>query len=268
LKVFFIGDIFAKPGRQLLKNQLEKLKSQYNWDVCIANGENIAGGKGINYNTADELFNSGVDAITLGNHTWSRKEIFNFICSSTRIVRPANFPKGVPGKGRLVIDKNGTKVGLLNLMGRVYMDQPSDCPFQAADREIAILKQQCDIIIIDLHAEATSEKLALAYYVDGRVSAVLGTHTHVQTADERILLNGTAYITDVGMTGPSEGVIGVDKTQIIQKFVTGLPCRFEPAEGNTALNAVLLTIDDKTGKALEILRVNRQTNGFFEKTLP
>ena len=153
-------------------------------------------------------------------------------------------------------------------MGRVNIDQPSDCSFQAADRETAIQKQQCDIIIIDLHAEATSEKLALAYYVDGRVSAVLGTHTHVQTADERILLNGTAYITDVGMTGPSEGVIGVDKTQIIQKFVTGLPCRFEPAEGNTALNAVLLTIDDKTGKALEILRVNRQTNGFFEKTLP
>lgn len=255
MKILFIGDIFGRPGRMLLTNQLQKLHSLYRWDVCIANAENAAGGKGISYVTADEIFLSGVDAITMGNHTWARKEIFNFIDSCTKIVRPANYPKGVPGKGRLILEKNGYKIGLINLIGRIYMDQPSDCPFQAADREIAVLKQQCQIIIVDFHAEATSEKIALAYYLDGRVSAVIGTHTHVQTADERILDNGTATISDVGMTGPYDGVIGVEKTQVIQKFINGLPIRFEPAEGRTILNAVLLTIDEKTGKALEVRRI-------------
>lgn len=255
MKIFFIGDVFSKPGRVLLTNQLGILKSLYGWDFCIANAENAAGGKGINYNTADEIFNSGVDAITMGNHTWARKEIFNFIDSCNKMIRPANFPKGVPGKGRIILEKNGVKVGLLNLIGRVYMDPPSDCPFLTADREVAILKQQCQVLIVDFHAEATSEKIALAQYLDGRVSAVLGTHTHVQTADEQILSNGTGYISDVGMTGPKDGVIGVDKTQIIQKFITGLPCHFEPAEGRSMLNAVLLTIDDKTGKTIEIKRI-------------
>lgn len=256
MKVFFIGDIFARPGRLVLANQLERLKATYGWDVCIANAENAAGGKGISYIVADEIFNSGIDAITLGNHTWARKEIFNFIDSCNKMARPANFPKNVPGKGRLIIEKNGVKLGLVNLIGRIYMDSPSDCPFLAADREISILRQQCRSILIDFHAEATSEKMALAYYLDGRVSAVLGTHTHVQTADERVLENGTAYITDVGMTGPVDGIIGVDTTQIIQKFITGLPGRFEPAEGRTCLNGVIITIDDNTGKALEIKRIS------------
>lgn len=255
MKVFFIGDVFAKSGRMLLSEHLEKLKSMHGWDFCIANAENAAGGKGINFVTADEIFQSGVDAITMGNHAWARKEIFNFIDSCQRLVRPANFPKGVPGKGRMVLEKNNLRLGLVNLMGRVYMDMPCDCPFQAADREIAVLRQQCQAILVDIHAEATSEKTALAHYLDGRVSAVVGTHTHVQTADERILDGGAAYITDVGMTGPMDGVIGVDKAQIIQKFITGLPGRFEPAEGRLVLNAVLVTIDEKTGRATEIKRV-------------
>lgn len=255
LKVFFIGDVFAKPGRTLLTEHLEKLKNLHGWDFCIANAENAAGGKGISFVTADEIIQSGVDAITMGNHTWARKEIFNFIDSSSKLIRPANYPKAVPGKGRMVVEKNGLRLGLVNLIGRTYMDMPSDCPFQAADREIAILKQQCQAILVDFHAEATSEKNALAHYLDGRVSAVVGTHTHVQTADERVLNAGTAFITDVGMTGPMDGVIGVDKTQIIQKFITGLPGHFEPADGRLMLNAVLVTIDEKTGKALGIKRI-------------
>lgn len=255
MKIFFVGDVFAKSGRMVLTNQLEKLKSKYRWDVCIANAENAAGGKGISYVVADEIFQSGVDAITMGNHTWARKEIFNFIDSCSKMIRPANFPKGVPGKGRMIIEKNGVKIGLINLVGRVYMDTSCDCPFQAAEREISILKQQCKFIIVDFHAEATSEKLALAYYLDGRVSAVIGTHTHVQTADERVLDKGTAFISDVGMTGPMDGIIGVNRMQIIQKFTSGLPCRFEPAQGRSALNAVMITIDDKTGRSLAIERV-------------
>lgn len=261
MKVFFIGDIFSKSGRLLLSEQLERLRNLYGWDFCIANGENAAGGKGINFITADEIFNCGVDAITMGNHTWDRKEIFNFIDSCSKLIRPANYPRGVPGKGRMVIEKNGLRLGLLNLIGRIYMDMPCDCPFQAADREIAILKQQCQAILVDIHAEATSEKIALAYYLDGRASAVVGTHTHVQTADERILNGGTAFIADVGMTGPMDGVIGVDKTQIIQKFTSGLPCHFEPAEGRVMLNAVLVTIDDKTGRATDIKRISEVFKG-------
>ncbi|NLY18241.1 MAG: YmdB family metallophosphoesterase, partial [Clostridiaceae bacterium] len=178
------------------------------------------------------------------------------IDSCAKIVRPANYPRNVPGKGRIIIEKNGIKIGILNLIGRIYMDPASDCPFLTADREISYLRQQCRVIVVDFHAEATSEKIALAHYLDGRVSAVLGTHTHVQTADEKIMDEGTAYITDVGMTGPSEGIIGVDRKQIMSKFITGLPYRFKPAGGNTCLNAVLITIDEKTGKATNILRIS------------
>lgn len=256
MKFLFIGDIFAKPGRQVLANRLEKLKSIYKWDVCIANAENAAGGKGINYRTAQEIFESGVDTITLGNHTWARRETFNFIDSCSKIVRPSNYSKGVPGKGKIIFEKNGVKIGIINLIGRVYMDSFAECPFQTADRDISILRQQCKIIIVDFHAEATSEKLALAYYLDGRVSAVIGTHTHVQTSDEKILENKTAYISDVGMTGPADGVIGVEKTQVIQKFMTGLPVYFEPAKGRTCLNAVMIDIDENTGHARDIVRIS------------
>jgi len=262
LRLLFIGDIFAKAGRQVLANRLEKLKCIHKWDVCIANAENAAGGKGINYSTAQEIFGCGVDVITLGNHTWARNESLNFLDNCDRIVRPSNYPAGNPGKGKLVLEKNGVNIGVINLIGRVYMDPWAECPFQAADRDVSILSRQCKVIIVDFHAEATSEKLALAYYLDGRVSAVIGTHTHVQTADEKILENKTAYISDVGMTGPADGIIGVNRNQVIRKFMTGLPVRFEPAKGRTCLNAVIIDIDENTGLARDIFRISEICSEF------
>ncbi len=255
LKILFVGDVFGESGRETLKARMKELKSIHKPDFCIVNGENAAGGKGISYNTAQDIFESGMDAITMGNHTWARKEILNIIDSGIKIVRPANYPKGVPGKGRLIIEKNGVRLGIINLLGRVYMDQPVDCPFQTADRELAFLKGQVDVTLVDFHAEATSEKIAMGYYLDGRATCVVGTHTHVQTADERILDKGTAYISDVGMTGPSEGIIGVNKDLIIKKFTLGLPIQHEIAEGRTQLNAVIITIDEVTKKAVEIKRI-------------
>jgi metallophosphoesterase (TIGR00282 family) len=256
LKILFIGDIFGEIGRNALKESMPELKSTYNPDFCIANGENTAGGRGISYNTAQEIFDCGIDAITMGNHTWARKEILRIIDSGIKIIRPANYPKGVPGKGRLVLEKNGTRLAVVNLLGRIYMEQPVDCPFQTVDRELSYLKGQADYILIDFHAEATSEKIAMGYYLDGRVSCVLGTHTHVQTADEKILESGTAYISDVGMTGPADGVIGVNKELIIKKFTLGLPVQHEPAKGRAQVNAVIITINEENNRAAEIKRIS------------
>ncbi|NLM72497.1 MAG: TIGR00282 family metallophosphoesterase [Clostridiaceae bacterium] len=255
MKILFVGDIFGEIGRETLKSKLAELKELYNPDFCIANGENAAGGKGITYNTAQDIFESGIDVITMGNHTWSRKEILNIIDSGIKIVRPANYPKGVPGKGKIVIEKNGVRLAIVNLLGRVYMDNNVDCPFQTIDRELNCLKGQADLIFVDFHAEATSEKIAMAYYLDGRVTCVVGTHTHVQTADERILDKGTAYISDVGMTGPADGVIGVDKELILRKFTLGLPINHEIAKGRSQLNAVLITIDKENKRAVDIKRI-------------
>jgi len=255
LKILFVGDVFGELGRETLKAKMPDIIKTYKPDFCIANGENAAGGKGISYNTAHEIFDCGIDVITMGNHTWARKEILNFIDSGIKIVRPANYPKGVPGKGRLVIEKNGIRLAVVNLLGRVYMDNNVDCPFQTIDRELSYLKGQADIILVDFHGEATSEKIAMAYYVDGRVSCLVGTHTHVQTADEKILDNGTAYITDVGMTGPADGVIGIAKNLILRKFTLGLPVQHEVAEGRGQFNAVIITIDKETRKAMEIKRI-------------
>ena len=256
MKILFIGDIFGEIGRNALKESMPGLKSTYNPDFCIANGENTAGGRGISYNTAQEIFDCGIDAITMGNHTWARKEILRIIDSGIKIIRPANYPKGVPGKGRLVLEKNGTRLAVVNLLGRIYMEQPVDCPFQTVDRELSYLKGQADYILIDFHAEATSEKIAMGYYLDGRVSCVLGTHTHVQTADEKILESGTAYISDVGMTGPADGVIGVNKELIIKKFTLGLPVQHEPAKGRAQVNAVIITINEENNRAAEIKRIS------------
>jgi len=256
LKILFIGDIFGEAGRETVRNCLPALKSKYRPDFCIANGENAAGGKGITYNIAQEIFDCGIDAITMGNHTWARKEILRIIDSGIRIVRPANYPRGVPGKGKLIIEKNGFRLAVINLIGRIYMEQPADCPFQAADRELGCLRGQADYILVDFHGEATSEKIAMGYYLDGRVSCVIGTHTHVQTADERILDNGTAYITDVGMCGPADGVIGVDRDSVIRKFTLGLPIQHEPAKGRTQINAVVVTIDDELKRATQITRIH------------
>ena len=255
MKILFVGDIFGEAGRKALGIQVEKIRNREKPDFVVVNGENAAGGKGITFNTAQEIFACGVDAITMGNHTWARKEVMNIIDSGMNIIRPANYPRGVPGKGRLILEKNGLKLGLINLIGRVYMENHVDCPFQAADREVQNLKGLVDAILVDFHAEATSEKIAMAYYLDGRAEAVVGTHTHVQTADERILENGTAYITDVGFTGPADGVIGVNKDQIIKKFTSGLPSQFEPASGRALFNAVMVTIDLVNKRAADIRRI-------------
>lgn len=255
MKILFIGDVFGEAGRNALKIRMESLKNELKPDFCIANGENAAGGRGISYNTAQEILEAGIDAITMGNHTWARKEVLNIIDSGINIIRPANYPKGVPGRGRIILEKNGLRLGVINLLGRVYMDQLVDCPFQTADRELSFFKGQVDATLIDFHAEATSEKTALAMYLDGKVTAVVGTHTHVQTADERILDKGTAFITDVGFTGPAQGVIGVDKDQIIRKFTLGLPTQFEIAAGKVLFNAVLITTEPQSKTANDIQRI-------------
>ncbi|NLD50694.1 MAG: TIGR00282 family metallophosphoesterase [Clostridiaceae bacterium] len=254
MNVLFIGDIVGNPGRKAAKEMIQKLKKEMNIDFCIANGENSAGGSGITYVVAQELYKCGIHAITLGNHTWSKREITNFIDSDTRIVRPANYPAELPGKGSAIINGEKAKIGVVNLLGRVYMDSV-DCPFKAAEREIEHLKSFVKVVLVDMHAEATSEKSAMAWHLDGRVSCVLGTHTHVQTADERILPCGTAYISDVGMTGPYDGIIGVNRDIVIEKFITHMPLKFEIAHGPVQFNAVYLEIDEKTGKTLSIQRI-------------
>ncbi|ADL42812.1 metallophosphoesterase [Caldicellulosiruptor obsidiansis OB47] len=254
MRFLAIGDVVGRPGRNILKSTLSKLKENYKIDVVIANCENAAGGNGLTKKVADELFSIGIDVMTMGNHVWANKEIFSFIESETRIIRPANYPEGTtPGRGYNVFEKNNIKFAVINLCGRVFMEN-LDCPFRKIDE---ILKKiDCRIIIVDLHAEATSEKIALGFYVDGRVSCVYGTHTHVQTADEKILPNGTAYITDIGMTGPYDSVLGVDKDIVIQKFTTLLPVRFEVAKGKAQFNGIVFEVDNNTGKAVSIERIN------------
>ena len=253
MKLLFIGDIVGNPGRKAAKEMISQIRRELPFDYCIANGENSAGGNGITFVVAQELYKSGINAITLGNHTWSKKEITNFIDSDPKIIRPANYPEELPGKGSAIIDG---KLGIVNLLGRVYMENV-DCPFKALDRELDYLKSKVKVILVDIHAEATSEKCALAWYADGRVSCVLGTHTHVQTADERIFECGTAFISDVGMTGPHEGVIGVDREIVIEKFTSYMPVKFELAKGIVQFNAVHLEIDEITGKTISIKRISK-----------
>jgi len=256
LKILFIGDVVGNLGRKTVKEMIPKIKKEYGIDFCIANCENAAGGSGITYVVAQELYKSGIDGITMGNHTWSKKEILNFIESDPKIVRPANFPRETPGTGSTILEKDKLKLGLINVQGRVYMSA-ADCPFKAAERELETLKKQVKVVIVDIHAEATSEKCALAWYLDGRASCVFGTHTHVQTADERILPNGTAYLTDVGMTGPYEGIIGMDRDIIIKKFILHMPERFELAQGKVQFNAVVVDVDERTGRTNSIVRINK-----------
>ena len=242
MTILFIGDVFGQPGRDMVSASIDTLRSRVRPDFIVANGENAAAGRGITFAAADDLFRAGVDVITMGNHTWSRKEILNLIDDHPRLIRPANYPKGVPGKGRTVFERGGFRLGVVNLMGRVYMDVPLDDPFQTADRELQALRGACDAGLVDVLAEATSVKLALAMHLDGRATAVVGTHTHVQTADERVLPRGTAFISDVGMTGPAEGIIGVEAKTVLRKFTTSMPVQFEPAEGRAQLNAVAITL--------------------------
>lgn len=256
MNILFIGDIFGNPGRHAIQVFLKDLKEEYRVDVTIANGENSAGGKGITRDIANELLSSGIDFLTMGNHVWDQRSITSFIDDEPRLIRPANYPIGAPGKGYGIIRAAGQKVGVLNLSGRVYLP-PLDDPFSMSIRWINELAKETRIIIVDIHAEATSEKIALGWFLDGKVTAVLGTHTHVQTADARLLEHGTAYITDVGMTGPRDSVLGVKKELIINRFLTQLPVKFEAASGPIQINAVVINVDETTGKALSITPIQK-----------
>lgn len=257
MKILAIGDIVGRPGREAMRMLLPKLKQEHSLDLIIANGENAAGGSGITPKLAEELFSYGVDGLTSGDHIWKRKEIFPYLETEKKLLRPANYPLQAPGKGSMIIEKNGIKIGVINLAGRIFMEAIR-CPFVVAEEEINKLAKETKIIIVDFHAEATSEKVALGWYLDGKVSAVLGTHTHIQTADEKILPQGTAYITDLGMCGPYDSVIGRKKENVLQRFVVQVPIRFDVAKEDTHLCGVVLEIDEKSGKAVSIARVDEK----------
>jgi metallophosphoesterase (TIGR00282 family) len=255
MKVLFIGDIVGKVGRRAMKEGLAPLVDRLKIDFVIANAENAAGGFGITETVAAEIFSLGVNILTSGNHIWDKRDSIPFILEEKRLLRPANYPAEVPGQGSVVAETpSGEKVAVLNLSGRVFMKN-LDCPFMTVERMLPTIKEQTDVIIIDFHAEATSEKNAFGWFLDGQVSAVIGTHTHVQTADEKILPGGTAYITDVGMTGPVNSIIGVRKELIIQKFLTQMPVRFETAKGETMMSCVVMDIDPATGKSTDLQRL-------------
>jgi 2',3'-cyclic-nucleotide 2'-phosphodiesterase len=257
MKLLFLGDIVGRPGRDLVRRHVRALAARHRADLVIANGETAAGGAGITRDNMLEILGAGVDVITTGNHVWDKRETLEFIGNEPRLIRPANYPAGTPGLGSYVATtKSGDRVGVINVMGRVFL-QAIDDPFRVAEREIERVKADgAQVIFVDIHAETTSEKLALSYYLDGKVAAVIGTHTHVQTADERILPGGTACLTDVGMTGPHDGVIGIEKNAIIARFMTGLPGRFETAAGDPRLNAVVIDVNAATGHATQIDRLS------------
>jgi metallophosphoesterase (TIGR00282 family) len=256
IRLLFIGDIFGRPGRDLVRHGLDGLVDYHSVDLVIANAENSAAGFGITREIGDQLLELGVDVMTSGNHIWDKKEALDYIGAEPRLLRPINYPAGVPGNGSyLARTKSGVSVGVINAMGRVFMLNIDD-PFVVLSREIEAMRQRTRIIFVDFHAEATSEKIAMGWYLDGKVTAVVGTHTHVQTADERILPKGTAYLTDVGMTGPHDSIIGVETEAALSRFLTALPARFEPATGNPRLNAVIVEADEQTGRATEIDRLS------------
>jgi hypothetical protein len=255
-RLLFIGDIVGKPGRELIRRGLPALVAHHEVDLVIANVENAAAGFGITPDLADDLLAAGINVMTGGNHTWDKKEILPYFAEQPRLLRPANLPAGAPGRGRFVAKaKNGVTVGVINVMGRVFMTAIDD-PFRVVLDEIAAVRQEARLIFVDFHAEATSEKVAMGWHLDGRATVVVGTHTHVQTADERVLPQGTAYITDAGMTGPHDSVIGVERAVVIQRFLTALPQRFETATENPRLNGVLVTADEATGRAASIARIS------------
>ncbi len=259
MNVLFIGDIVGRPGRHALQERLDRLVDRHRIDLVIANCENAAAGFGLTVDVAEELFDFGIDALTSGNHIWDKRDIVDFLDAEERVLRPANYPGEVPGRGAGVFRANtGIKVGIINLEGRVFMND-LDCPFLTADRLVGEMND-VDVIIVDIHAEATSEKMALGWYLDGRVAAVIGTHTHVQTADERVLPGGTAFISDVGMTGSRDGVIGMRREPVIEKFLTQRPVRFEVAKKDPMLCAVVVDVDETTGLARGISRVMELVN--------
>jgi metallophosphoesterase (TIGR00282 family) len=254
MRILFIGDIFASPGRHIVADHLQDIKQTNEIDLTVANGENAAGGFGITPSIAEELFALGVDVLTSGNHIWDKKEIFDYLARQPKLLRPANYPGNSPGLGVVVVNsKYGVPCAVINLQGRTYMPD-TDCPFRKADKILSELDPAVKIRFVDFHAEVTSEKMAMGWYLDGRVSAMVGTHTHLPTADTRILPGGTGYQTDVGMTGPYDSVIGVKKELILQRFLTSLPIRMEAAKGSPELHSVILEVDEATGKALAMRR--------------
>ena len=251
MKILAVGDIVGESGLRKLKETLPNLKQKENIDFVITNGENVAGGMGITEKNYKDILLAGTDIVTLGNHTWSKKDIFNFI-NEPRIIRPANYTKGLPGKGYAILNAGDKKVAVINLIGRVDVNVLSENPFKVAASIIEEIKEQADIIIIDFHAEATAEKIALGHYLDGKVTAIFGTHTHVQTADGKVLPNGTGYITDIGMTGPEHSVIGMEIAASIKRLETTLPEKYKLAEGSCMFNGVIFEIDDETNKTINV----------------
>jgi 2',3'-cyclic-nucleotide 2'-phosphodiesterase len=254
MNILMVGDVFGESGRAALAKHLPALRQQHAIDFCVVNIENAANGFGVTPLIARQALEQGADVLTSGNHIWDKKEIVEYITKENLLLRPANFPAGTPGVGYVTIKAGPHKVAVLNLMGRVFM-LPIDCPFQKANEIVPELRKETPIILVDMHAEATSESVAMGWHLDGRVSAVVGTHRHVQTADERVLPGGTAYITDLGMTGPTDGVIGVDRDLILQRFMSQMPVRFEPAKGPAALHGVVIVVDPETGRASDIRRL-------------
>ena len=254
MRILFVGDVVGAPGRRIARTRLKGLKRDVGAELTIVNGENAAGGAGLTTATAEELFAAGAEVVTTGNHIWDKREVLGLLDREPRLLRPANYPEGSPGAGVFVVEAAGTRVAVVNLMGRVFMPLVDD-PFRAADRIVADLAGSARVVLIDFHAEATSEKMAFAWYLDGRVAAVLGTHTHVATADARVLPGGTAFITDVGMTGPFDSVIGVKKEQAIERFRTSRSVPYETADGDVRLDAVRVDVDTASGRATGIERI-------------
>jgi hypothetical protein len=257
MKILFFGDVFGKPGRKIVKNHLAELKNEFAIDVVIANGENLAQGKGITEKTCAELFHVGVNAFTSGNHLWDQNSSLDYIKKETRIVKPLNFPQKAPGFDHLILDVDNSKLAILCVVGQSFM-APAAFPFEKLSEILPKIQETTPNILIDYHAEATAEKRVLGFLLDGKISALIGTHTHIQTADEEILPSGTAYITDVGMTGPHDSVIGTKKDIILEKVLTGVPKRFEVANSGLQINAVVIEIEDDSGKAVSIERIRRK----------
>lgn len=260
MKIMLVGDVIGNPGRHAFREHTPRLRKEHGIDVVIVNGENSAGGKGITRKSLDELYQGGADVITSGNHVWDKKDVLEFIDTEPFLLRPANYPGGVPGKGCCVYPFRAKNIGVMNLSGRVFMPQ-LDCPFQKVEELLRELKSSCDVLLLDFHAEATSEKAAMAWYLDGRVNGVVGTHTHIQTADERILPGGTAFITDLGMVGPVNSILGVQTDIIIRKFTDAMPVRFELASGPNVYSALVIEIDDDTNRTVGLERIL-----FYEKS--
>ncbi len=261
MRILFLGDVVGKPGRQAIRALLPGLIHREQLALVIANCENVAGGMGVDLQGARELLDAGVDVLTSGNHVWRKKEIVDFVENDRRIVRPANFPPSVPGRGWTVHETaDGTAVAVVNLIGRVFMDSV-DCPFRTAEALLPEVRARARVVVVDMHGEATSEKAAMGWFLNGKVSAVLGSHTHVQTADDRVLPGGTAYITDVGMCGPTESVIGVKKELVIQRFIDRMPVKFEVARGPVVVQGAVVDIDPASGRAESIRRLQQVGEG-------